>query len=157
MDRSRPFQRTFAPGIKLAPVTVSSNAPPPAVTVVGWTLEITGMPALRPSWMMATSLQRILIVPVRRSVLSPGILVHSQALIESSVLLGGSLDGGVVNETSIGRHCRIRNAIIDDGVSLREGTTIGYDRSQDEARGLKVQPLAGGADYLVTVPHGFST
>jgi glucose-1-phosphate adenylyltransferase len=94
---------------------------------------------------------------VRGSVLSPGIFVHSQALIESSVLLGGSLDAGVVNETSIGRDCRIRNAIIDDGVSLREGTTIGYDRSQDEARGLKVQSLAGGADYLVTVPHGFST
>lgn len=94
---------------------------------------------------------------VRGSVLSPGIFVHSDALIESSVLLGGSLDGGVVNETSIGRHCRIRNAVIDAGVSLREGTTIGYDRSQDEARGLKVQPLAGGADHLVAVPHGFST
>jgi glucose-1-phosphate adenylyltransferase len=94
---------------------------------------------------------------VRRSLLSPGIFVHSDALIENSVLLGGSLDGVVVNETSIGRQCRIRNAIIDDGVSLREGTTIGYDRSQDEAPGLKVQPLAGGADYLVTVPHGFST
>jgi glucose-1-phosphate adenylyltransferase len=94
---------------------------------------------------------------VRGSVLSPGIFVHSQALIDSSVLLGGSIEGGFVNETSIGRNCRIRNAIIDDGVSLRDGTTIGYDRSQDEARGLKVQPLAGGADYLVTVPHGFST
>jgi glucose-1-phosphate adenylyltransferase len=94
---------------------------------------------------------------VHGSVLSPGIFVHNQALIESSVLLGGSLDGGVVNETSIGRNCRIRNAIIDDGVSLRDGTTIGYDRSQDEARGLKVQPLPGGADYLVAVPHGFST
>lgn len=94
---------------------------------------------------------------VRRSVLSPGIFVHSHALIENSVLLGCAHENGVFDETAIGRHCRIRNAIIDDGVSLCEGTHIGYDRAADEARGLKVQPLAGGRDYLVTLPHGFST
>jgi glucose-1-phosphate adenylyltransferase len=94
---------------------------------------------------------------VRRSVLSPGIFVHSHTLIENSVLLGGTRENGSLDETAIGRHCRIRNAIIDDGVSLCEGTTIGYDREADEARGLKVQPLAGTSDYLVAVPHGFST
>jgi glucose-1-phosphate adenylyltransferase len=94
---------------------------------------------------------------VRRSVLSPGIYVHSHALIENSVLLGGSHESGSVEETAIGRRCRIRNAIIDDGVSLCNGTTIGYDRAADEARGLKVHTLAGGTDYLVVVPHGFAT
>ncbi len=93
----------------------------------------------------------------RRSVLSPGIYMHSHSLVENSVLLGGSLDGGTVNETVIGRHCRIRNAIIDENVSLCEGTTLGYDRAADEARGLKTQSLGGGADYLVTVPRGFTT
>lgn len=93
---------------------------------------------------------------VRRSVLSPGIYVHSHASIDSSVLLGGIMDRGVVDETAIGRHCRIRNAIVAEGVSLREGTSIGYDRAQDEARGLKTQSLPGGTDYLVAVPRGFS-
>jgi len=94
---------------------------------------------------------------VRGSVLSPGIYLHSHALVENSVLLGGSIDNGLINETVIGQHCRIRNAIIDENVSLCEGTTVGYDRAQDEARGLKVQSLSGRSDYLVVVPRGFAT
>jgi glucose-1-phosphate adenylyltransferase len=31
----------------------------------------------------------------------------------------------------IGRHCRIRRAIIDRDVHLPEGTVIGYDREAD--------------------------
>jgi ADP-glucose pyrophosphorylase len=57
----------------------------------------------------------------------------------------------------IGRHCPIHNAIIDENVSLCEGTTLGYDRAQDEARGRKVQSLSGRSDYLVVVPRGFAT
>ncbi len=94
---------------------------------------------------------------VRRSVLSPGVYIHAQTLVESSVLLGGSMVSGVVSETSIGRGCRVRNAIIDGGVSLCDGTTIGHDRHDDEARGLKVLPFGDGEDYLVAVPHGFAT
>ncbi len=94
---------------------------------------------------------------VRGSVLSPGVYVHSHASIDSSVLLGGAMNRGIIDETAIGRHCRIRNAVVGEGVSLREGTTIGYDRAQDEARGLKTQALARGTDYLVAVPRGFST
>jgi glucose-1-phosphate adenylyltransferase len=94
---------------------------------------------------------------VRQSVLSPGIYVHSYALVERSVLLGGMMESGGVNETVIGRNCRIRNAIIDENVLLCEGTAIGYDRATDEANGFKTQSLPGGADYLVTVPKGFTT
>lgn len=94
---------------------------------------------------------------VRNSVLSPGIYVHSYSLIENSVMLGGSVERGTLEETSVGRHCRIRNAIVDENVSLREGTVIGYDIAEDERRGFKVQPLAGRSDYLVVVPRGFST
>ena len=34
-------------------------------------------------------------------------------------------------------------------VTLREGTMIGYDRADDERRGLKTHPIAGSSDYLV--------
>ncbi|HEY3445959.1 MAG TPA: sugar phosphate nucleotidyltransferase [Myxococcales bacterium] len=88
---------------------------------------------------------------VRNSVLSAGIYIHSYALVENSVLMGGSIRGGIITETSIGRSCKIRNAIIDKNVRLEEGTVIGYDRSADERRGLKTQPLANG-DYIVVVP-----
>ncbi len=88
---------------------------------------------------------------VRNSVLSAGIYIHSYALVESSVLMGGSIKGGIITETSIGRSCKIRNAIIDKNVRLGEGTVIGYDRAADEQRGLKTQPLSNG-DYIVVVP-----
>jgi hypothetical protein len=38
-------------------------------------------------------------------------------------------------------------------VTLGEGTMIGYDRAEDEARGLKTQPIAGSSDYVVVVPR----
>lgn len=91
---------------------------------------------------------------VRNSVLSPGLFVHSHSLIESSVLFGGSMEGGTVAETSIGRGCRLRNAIVDKSVTLREGTTIGHDREADEARGLTTRPLRDSDGYIVVVPKG---
>jgi len=89
---------------------------------------------------------------VRSSVLSAGIYIHSYALVENSVLLGGSIKGGIITETSIGRGCKVRNAIIDKNARFAEGTSIGYDRAADEARGLKTQPLPNG-DYIVVVPQ----
>ena len=88
---------------------------------------------------------------VRASVLGSGTILHSHALVEHSVLFGGTIYKDRVLETSIGRHCRIRNAIIDRNVTLREGTVIGYDRTADAARGLKIQPIAGSTDYVVVV------
>lgn len=93
---------------------------------------------------------------VRYSVLGPGLYVHSYAQIEASVLLGGSIEGGLVEETRVGRGCRIRNAIIDKDVHLGEGTVLGFDRAQDEARGLRVVPIRYGSDHLVVVPKGSS-
>jgi glucose-1-phosphate adenylyltransferase len=43
-------------------------------------------------------------------------------------------DSIVFNHVSIGRHCRIRRAIIDRHVSLPEGTVIGYDEAADRSR-----------------------
>jgi glucose-1-phosphate adenylyltransferase len=90
---------------------------------------------------------------VRNSVLGPGLYVHSYATVERSVLMGGGMRHGIWAETTIGRHCRIRNAIIDKVVTVREGTVIGYDRAQDEARGLTTQTIGETEDYLVVVPR----
>ena len=88
---------------------------------------------------------------VRSSVVGAGTFVQSYALVESSVIFGGEVHRELVQETSIGRHCRIRNAILDRHVTLREGTVIGYDRAEDEARGLKTVSIAGSEDYVVAV------
>ncbi len=93
---------------------------------------------------------------VRSSVLGCGVYLHSHALVEKSVLFGGALRGGIITETDIGRGCRIRNAIIDKNVKLSENTSIGYNRADDEKRGLKTVPLSGGSDHIVVVPKDFS-
>ena len=59
---------------------------------------------------------------VNRCVLSTGVRVNSYAYVEESILM---------DECSIGRHCRIRRAIIEKGVHLPDHTTIGYDLEQD--------------------------
>ena len=91
---------------------------------------------------------------VRNSILSPGVYVHSYSLIDRSILFGGTITGGLLTETAVGRNCRIKNAIVDKNVKISAGTTIGYSKEDDEARGLTVSPIAGGADYIVVVPRG---
>jgi glucose-1-phosphate adenylyltransferase len=43
-------------------------------------------------------------------------------------------DSIIFNHVNVGRHCRIRRAIIDRHVNLLEGTTIGYDTEADRAQ-----------------------
>jgi glucose-1-phosphate adenylyltransferase len=62
---------------------------------------------------------------VRRSVLSPGVVVESHALVENSVIL----DDVVIGEDAI-----VRGAIIDKNVYVPPGARIGVDRTEDEAR-----------------------
>lgn len=66
---------------------------------------------------------------VIRSVLSPGVRVNSYCEVENSILM---------HNVQIGRYSRIRNAIIDDGVQIPESTTIGFDASEDRAKGYHV-------------------
>jgi glucose-1-phosphate adenylyltransferase len=66
---------------------------------------------------------------VRRSILAPNVRVNSWASIEDSIVFDG---------VNIGRHARIRRAIIDKGVSVPERMEIGYDLEQDRARGFTV-------------------
>jgi glucose-1-phosphate adenylyltransferase len=66
---------------------------------------------------------------VRRSVLSPGAHVHSRSDVEDCVLLHG---------VDVGRGAVLRRAIIDKGVRIPPGTTIGVDHDADRARGFHV-------------------
>ena len=66
---------------------------------------------------------------VERSILGPNTRVNSYAHIEDSILFEG---------VDIGRHCKVRRAIIDKGVHLPSGTQIGYDHDQDRKRGFTV-------------------
>ncbi|HYE26112.1 MAG TPA: glucose-1-phosphate adenylyltransferase [Clostridia bacterium] len=62
---------------------------------------------------------------VRNSVLSPDVRVNSYAEVDSSI---------VFSHVNIGRHCRIRKAIIDRDVDIPEGTVIGYDAEADRQK-----------------------
>ncbi len=60
---------------------------------------------------------------VRSSVLSHDVRVNSYADVDSSVIF---------SHVNIGRHCRIRHAIIDRDVHIPDGTVIGYDAHEDK-------------------------
>jgi glucose-1-phosphate adenylyltransferase len=66
---------------------------------------------------------------VRRSILSPQVRVNSYSLVENSILFDG---------VDVGRHCRIRRAIIDKEVKIPPHTTIGHDLDHDRRRGFTV-------------------
>ena len=71
---------------------------------------------------------------VRRSVLSPGVLVESGALVEDSVLM---------NDVKVGRGAIVRRAILDKNVTVQDGAAIGVDDASREhytvsARGVVV-------------------
>jgi len=62
---------------------------------------------------------------VKNSVLSPDVRVNSYSEIDASILF---------THVNVGRHCRIRKAIIDRDVHIPEGTTIGFDPEADRQR-----------------------
>jgi len=62
---------------------------------------------------------------VRRSVLSPGVRVHSGALVEGAVVMHG---------VDVGRGAVVRRAIIDKSVQIAPGAQIGVDPDADRER-----------------------
>jgi glucose-1-phosphate adenylyltransferase len=66
---------------------------------------------------------------VRRSVVSPGVRVHSGSEINGSVLL---------HNVDVGRGAVVRNAILDKNVVVEPGASIGVDLERDGERGLAV-------------------
>jgi glucose-1-phosphate adenylyltransferase len=62
---------------------------------------------------------------VQNSVLGRSVFVHSYSEVEDSVIM---------DYAEIGRHARIRRAIIDKNVYVPEGEEIGYDLDRDRER-----------------------
>lgn len=62
---------------------------------------------------------------VVHSIISPGVFIHSYSEIEDSVIMAG---------VDIGRHAKIRRAIIDKHVKVPEGFRIGYNTEEDRKR-----------------------
>jgi len=62
---------------------------------------------------------------VSRTIISPNVRVNSYAEVLDSVLMEG---------VSVGRNCRIKNAIIDKYVKIPPNTTIGYDLEEDRKK-----------------------
>lgn len=75
---------------------------------------------------------------IDHSLLSPGVRVNSYATVKDSIIL---------DNVEIGRHCQIKNAIIDKDAIIHEGVTIGYDLEADRKKGFTVTE-----SNLVVVP-----
>lgn len=66
---------------------------------------------------------------VRHSVLGPRVLIESCAEVEDSILF---------RNARIGRHARVRRAILDKGAVVADGERIGFDPEEDRRRGCMV-------------------
>jgi len=62
---------------------------------------------------------------IRNSVVSQDVRVNSYSDVDSSI---------VFSHVNIGRHSRIRRAIIDRDVHIPDGTVIGYDQTEDRKK-----------------------
>lgn len=66
---------------------------------------------------------------VRRSIIGPLCKINSYSLVEDSILF---------ENVNVGRHAKIKRAIIDKGVVIPDGAIIGYDHQDDIRRGYTV-------------------
>ena len=66
---------------------------------------------------------------IGNSVLAPNVRIHSFAQVDDAVLM---------DNVDVGRHCRIRRAIVDKDVHVPPGASIGLDPEEDRARGFTV-------------------
>ncbi|MFB3885999.1 MAG: glucose-1-phosphate adenylyltransferase [Thermodesulfobacteriota bacterium] len=76
---------------------------------------------------------------VKRSVLSPKVMIHSFVEIEDSILMEG---------VDVGRKAKIRRTIIDKDVHIPPGMEIGYDLDED------IKRFTVTASGIVVVPKG---
>ena len=77
---------------------------------------------------------------IDRTVCSPQVRIHSFAHVEESILMDG---------VEVGRHARLRRAIIDKDVVIPPGTEIGYEVEADIRRGFTV------SDGITVVKKGY--
>jgi glucose-1-phosphate adenylyltransferase len=62
---------------------------------------------------------------IRRSILGPGVRVHSYCQIDDSIIMPNA---------TVNRHAKIRKALIDRNVEVPRGAVIGYDPVEDRKR-----------------------
>ena len=77
---------------------------------------------------------------VINSVLSPGVRVGPNAVVEDSVIM---------HRTQISARCRVHRAVIDQDVYLSEGTSVGFDSEEDQ-RHFQLSETG-----LVLIPKGY--
>jgi glucose-1-phosphate adenylyltransferase len=77
---------------------------------------------------------------VWRSILSPGVIVERDAFIEESIIF---------DDVNIEPNARIKRAIIDTGVRIRSGVSIGYDLEADMRKGCTISDKG-----IAVVPRG---
>jgi glucose-1-phosphate adenylyltransferase len=85
-----------------------------------------------------------------RSLIGHNVRINSFTTIEDSIIF---------DNVDIGRHCRIRRAIIDKNVHIPPGTQIGFDLDEDRARGFTISEggitviaKADGVEHFHTNP-----
>jgi glucose-1-phosphate adenylyltransferase len=76
---------------------------------------------------------------VHHSILSPRVRINSYSYVEGAILF---------EDVTVGRHCKIRRAIVDKHVDIPPGTVIGFDPEEDRAR---FQVTESG---IVLIPKG---
>ena len=76
---------------------------------------------------------------VHHSIVSPRVRINSYSYVEGCILF---------EDVTVGRHSKIRRAIIDKHVDIPPGTVIGYDPEEDKAR---FQVTESG---IVVIPKG---
>ena len=74
-----------------------------------------------------------------RSILGPRVRVNSFAQVSDSILFEG---------VEVGRHARIRRAILDKNVVVEPGATVGYDPIEDRRR------FVVSDEGVVVIPKG---
>jgi glucose-1-phosphate adenylyltransferase len=77
---------------------------------------------------------------IKRSILSPGVIVERDAIIEESIIF---------DDVNIEPGARIKRAIIDTGVRIKSGVSIGYDLEADTRKGCTISDKG-----VVVVPGG---
>ncbi|GFO54970.1 glucose-1-phosphate adenylyltransferase [Geomonas sp. Red276] len=77
---------------------------------------------------------------VRGTIMGPRCRVNSYSLVEDSILF---------ENVNVGRHVKIKRAIIDKNVVIPDGTVIGYDHEEDRRRGYTITESG-----IVVVPQG---
>ena len=76
---------------------------------------------------------------VKRSILSPKVMIHSYVEVEDSILMEG---------VDVGRYAKIRRTIIDKDVHIPQGMEIGYNLDEDAKR------FTVTGSGIVVVPKG---